>query len=532
MADPKKPKLDAEDSGNQQSNIGLLGYGYGGFGGYGLGSFLGGSLGDYVGSYGASSIGGSAGGIYPYGIGQPGAALVGAGTFEGTNKYSGGGWGLGRGGAVSTGGDGVPSISVPALDFALCDIMMCHPTIVLAAITVMVPVLAAERTVEATEGAPKGAKEAVEKHVLPKIGRAVFECLRGLVYGNKSFEKVWELKDGLYTYKKIKPLLPELTGLNVDAKTGEFSGVKSYAQGATGELIPPTRSMVFTWDQHGSDVRGRPILKNCVRTHSNWLNCEDNLARLGAKVSSIIPVVKYPGGDDIDLNGNKVSAYNTAVAVAQGMASGRPVVVQNLAKAQIEDLRMVGDLAKASLWEIDTINMGEAGSSINALLAQLQYYDKLLVRAWCQPERSMLEAITGGSRADSQSHGDIGTSVCDFIHGLIVECLSASLIDDFMRVNYGPETVGKVWLKAQAIADELKAFFADLVKAMCGPKTINEFLKRINIDGLLSYVKLPREEGTDGPWEPEPEQPPAPSQPAKMNGNGRMAKAASGKDEN
>jgi hypothetical protein len=462
-------------------------------------------------------VGGSGFAGYPgYGY-QPVAALVGAGTFEGTNKYA---TPLVGGGVAAYGL--LPGVRPWAGTYGTYRIMSAHPTIFLAAIALMAPILSADWTVEEVKprrprpgrgvtrrkAAPSDAKEAAEELLLPMRQRLVWECLRGLVFGHKSFEKVWELRDGFITYRKVKPLLPELTTILV-GPNGDYAGVtesiadtSSSADGGDRRTgIPPLYAWTYTYDLDGSNYYGRPLMENCRRAWSNWLNVEDNLAALGRKVASIIPVVKYPAGEGIDANGAKVSNHQTAVTIAGGLASGRPVVVENLSQAQVDDLRHVAELAKASLWTIDTVDMGNPGPTLEALLEQLTILDKHLVRGWAQPERSLLEARHGGSRADSDQAGDVGLSVCDLISADVADSACRGLLDDWTEANYGPAARGTLRLRASPIVDELRGMAREIVTALASnPITLPDLRKRIDLDPLLSHLKVPRSEFS-GPWE-------------------------------
>lgn len=499
--------LTKEQTGKQETTILLPGMG--GLGNLGLGGGVFGTT--YAGSPNAGYTGSGwvGGGVNPF-I-SPLAALVGTGTLEGTNKYDSsllaGGLAAGR-----LAGFGQPFPGT----YATYRIMAGFPTIVMAAAAMMMKVMGPPWSYRAKDGAPAGSKEFIEGEIEPLRHEGTWECLKSAIFGWRAFEKVYIGKTAGLGLKKLKPLLPELTTIAGDL------GLRNDK-----EELPPEKVFIYTHDRDCDNYYGRSRMENCRRTWSNYLNAEDNIARLAKKASSIIPHIGYPPGQGIDTDGKQQTNYQIALMAGFGMASGHPVVYPNLSSLQIDDIKDFPELAKASLWSYDTIDMGDPGPAIHGLLELLQYYDKLVVRGWLQPERSLLEAQKGGSRADSQSASDIGTSDASFFLFKIVTAFNQSVIDDLMALNYGEKSRGMVYAEAAPMVDEDKDVDQVILAGIAGNLPLMaKLLSEMDMVAWLKRRGIPVRKGAnpdDAGWEdavpaqPDPNKPPQPDQKPDAN---------------
>jgi hypothetical protein len=421
-------------------------------------------------------------------------ALYGSGAVDGRNPYA--PPGLLPITAGPTMGGMLPGYSKPwPGTYATYRVMAAHPTIVLAAAAVILPVLAAEWQVTADKKkAPAGAEEFISDLLIPQRGRIVSECLRSLTFGSYAAEIVHTIKDGFWTVAKFKWLLPELNEYLVD-EHGNLAGIRNGTV-----VVPAAKSFVHVCDREGDYYYGRSRMENCRRTWANWLAVDDNLYRLGVKVASIIPRVGYPPGEGLDEAGKKINNAEGARRVAYGMTEGRPVTFPNLSNLSLDDLKDLPNAAKLSLWSIDTIDMGNTGPAQSALIEQLKYMDMLIVRAWGQPERSVLEATRSGSRADSESHGDLATAGAEAVHESIVDSINRQVVDPLIRANFGEEAVGTVRLEAVPMVDERQDIDRAILDGMAAnPTAFIEALRHTDMDALMDRLGAPRNEDA-GEW--------------------------------
>jgi hypothetical protein len=428
------------------------------------------------------------------GTGSLFAAVQGSGTYEGTNRYS---PPMSCPGGIASFAGMMPGYDRPwPGTYATYRVMNAHPTLVIAMAATFCPVKAGEWFVEADKGVPDEARRYVSDLLMPMRTRIVSEMLWSLAFGWRGFERVKVMRKGYWTLGRLKPLLPELTEVEVDPN-GHLAGLRNGGVTLTRDQI-----VVYTNDQDGDYYYGRSRHENCRRVWSNWLCDDDNLHRLATKAASVIPYVGYPPGTGKDKDGKDQSNFDTAAEIARGMSAGRAVVFPNLANFTLDDIMsQAPDWAKASLWHHGTIDMGDSGPTLMALLEKHQYDDNLLVRGWCKPERSMLQARHGGSRADSESHGDIGTTDCDMVAADIAECVTQQIVEPELRDNGWEKVVGKIRIKAVPIIDEKKIVDDTILDAVVTNQgAFAELVKRVDMDAWLDRTGLPKSEFT-GPWD-------------------------------
>lgn len=398
-------------------------------------------------------------------------------------------------------------------------IMSAHPTLVLVGSIFAGAVLGAEWSFEATDDAPPDAKDVIQKAIERIRVPLMLDCLRSLAMGWSGFEAIYEVnRQGYLVPSRLKYLLPELTEIQVTDK-GQIAGLKQ----GDGVEIGPGKALVYTNDRDGDYYYGRSRHENCRRAWSNWMVDDDNLGRLGSKASSIIPYIGYPNGVGKDANGADQSNFSMAMGVAQGMASGRPVVYPNLATLDEGDLRNIPELAKASLWSIGTIDMGDAGGAQQALLDVLAYRDKLMARGWMIPERAVFEAQTGGiGSSDAGDHGDTGLSNAEIVSRSIIRFVNEQLIDQLLEWNWGPDRRGTVYAQPSPQDPDKLAFFRQLMQSAVGnPQWIGQILGNINPDAWFDGCGLPKKDDKTIEFDKDVIKPPQPTPGAMPPGKGK-----------
>jgi len=109
------------------------------------------------------------------------------------------------------------------------------------------------------------------------------------------------------------------------------------------------------------------------------------------------------------------------------------------------------------------------------------------------PERSATEAQVAGSRADSESHADIGVAVAEVMLDDILSAVNAGLVNPLLRYNFGPRAVGGVYMTTAGLSTEQKAFTRQVMSAvLVNPANVDLFLKLIDFDALLDQTGLPK----------------------------------------
>jgi len=194
-----------------------------------------------------------------------------------------------------------------------------------------------------------------------------------------------------------------------------------------------------------------------------WCATQKKLETFQSKAAGVLPIVTYPEGDGVDKSGAPEPNWRKADAVLTSLGRAAGIAVPNRLAPWAEDvIRGGGDVKELMAWKVQFL---EAAAGHGAeFIAVLSYDDKLLVRGMLAPERAILEGQYG-TKAEAETHGDVGISVADQTLHEIVSQINDQGVNDVLRTNFGEGQVGKVYLKASPIIDEAKSMIRDIVKA-------------------------------------------------------------------
>lgn len=436
----------------------------------------------------------------------PGAATRGSGAIEGRNPYDYylPGYGAFNGAQPHAGIPGMAGMRWPG-SYATYRIMMTHPTVALTRASVFSPILAGSWTYEAdAEGGDDGKggsadvgrdedpKDFIHRVLDKKRQGLLLDCLRCLDFGFQAFEIVWGRDaNGMIVPESLKPLLPELTEIVVD----ENGNVTSLTNG--GATLNKGEFLLVNYDVEGSNHYGRSRLENVRRAWANYLAIEDQGYLLDKKASGTIPIIYYPSDTVAPTSGDPNASSKSNMAAARAMAHAiqdhKGIVVENFAGlASDMTPEMLASLAGKSDYVIDVKDFGNVGPSQAAILEKLRYYDQMLVRGYLRSERSVIEANTAGSRADSETHtASISDTDCDLVHAHIVDQINRQLVDEMLVQNFGEAARGTVWIAIREIVDERRATMDKLLQAaLSDPMMRGELFERIDMDSLCQWTGI------------------------------------------
>jgi len=418
-------------------------------------------------------------------------ARYGSAVSDGKNDYGSSSQpfgGIGTTGPVNGGFD-----APPAGTYETYRLMALHPTLVLAMAATFCPILSSDWAVEKSEDAPTGASDLIEKTFLPQRVRILKSMLRGLLFGFASMEQVWGVdNDGAIVPVKFKSLLQDLCAIYVDGH-GELVKIQNQ------EIdLEPRDLLIYSHDKEGDNYYGFSRMERCRRWWANHLAVDDTGFKLDNKAAGTVPHVGYPQGTMIDSTGKEVSNFVAAQSLVSSIARGQGVVFPNHSGMMVDDLRMAPELAKQSLWSWGFVDSGNCGPAQSAILEKLAYYDALMVRAWCKPERMLLQATTSGSRADSETHQGLGDSDCEQVHDDILAEVNEQSVDRVLIENYGPKAKGTVKLKATPIVDENRVVDLKILDAVLKDQRVSaELFERIDMKGWAQRTGVKLKEGAD-----------------------------------
>jgi hypothetical protein len=386
-------------------------------------------------------------------------------------------------------------------------------------------------TVEADDDAPAGAKEAVERYLLPHrtvlIGHGAADSLD---YGNACFEVVWTVRDGLTVPAYFKPLHAGGDGTTIwTYPNGQFAGLSTAADKQTGGSNGPTvwgrDCLLFTYDGRPGDLYGRSRMENAREIASKWFEIQNRTGALAKKEAGSVVKASYPPND---LNGGQDSRP-VAIANAGNVASGSgyvvsPSLLHAFTKAQREraDPKDLVRAAELDLWRIENLSMGGNSPAIVALQAYAAYLDVQAARAFHQPERGSMEG-THGTKSEAGVHDDVGTMDCEsWDRNFVQRCINPQYVDEFLAENWGDAARGKVRVKPQPLRDVQESIDTMVIESLFGnAATAGEAYRVFDVPDILARRGIQMRK-TPLPA-PAPVAPPAAATPPPgVNGNGKL----------
>jgi hypothetical protein len=389
---------------------------------------------------------------------------------------------------------GVPGFAPPDPGtFAVYRRISAHPTVALVMKMVTAPIVANTWGWAAKPGVPREWLTFVQDILQPMRSAIVSDALRALAMGFAGFEKVWTLSGDRVTLSKLKPLLPELTQILIDA-TGNFRGFRNQPPGAPPRDIPAAKAFLYTYDGECGNLYGRSRHENVRATYCQATQTAERMAQYQKKVAGVIAQLHYPEGTSRDAAGAERSNDWIAQQILEAVSMGRSVRFPNLF-ASIDDPATAADLAGKSQWVLSQFDLGGTDYS-PGLLNALAYYDKLLFRGWLRPERVGLDT-QHGSRADAEQHSQSSIVDSELIDQDFASAFNAGVVDDVLTLNFGPQAKGAVWVEPSPIADTQTATMtAVLTELLKNTQTAAGVAAKIDLRSLMEDLDVPFAAGT------------------------------------
>ena len=367
--------------------------------------------------------------------------------------------------------------------------MRCCPTIALARIIATAPCRSAKWMVESDDNADEDAVELVQDVADELLGDWLSWGCLALDFGFQAWEQIWA-DDGEYQKpERLKPLCPELTEILVDEAHGNYAGLKQ-----ADLKLPVEKTILYSYDAEPGNLYGRSRHENCRETAwAEWEILRKRLQRYTKRVAGATPIIMYPQGEDVEASGAKRSNFDIGRQIMAALEDCDGVLMPNMLmnNANIADiLRNGGDPSKLRTWFIDFI---EAKDSHGAEFKELMtYHDQLMMRGWLVPERAATEAQSSGSRADSESHGDIASAVGQSVLDDMLSTWNKQLVNRILAVNFGRASAGTVRVVRVPLTAAQKKFYQDMCsKVLQQPSNIDILLKAVNMPALLKQADLP-----------------------------------------
>lgn len=407
-------------------------------------------------------------------------------------------------------------------NYQLYEEMSRCPTLAFVRSTVVSPLRQLSYTVESEDGVPEDFGPRLDRMLRDVFPTFVDKCSLSLDYGWLGGEKVWEKSATEWRVVDLLDLPPSRCGVVVD-KFGRFSGLEyrqhdksrstllsmSDDEGEKAKRIPRVNSFIMTHQMRFGNYYGLSRYENCLSpnpafpgAYDLWLRAMQNAAGAVRKAGGSVVIVYYPKGKVRDRNGSYLTNYQQAVTIAQAVSEGRPVVVENLSGVELPELISNPNLAKSGMWAIETKDLGQSANAISGVIEAALHADKFLCRSFYRPERAVLEAAIGGSRADSETHGDVAMLDSEAFMAEMMEAINRHLVEDLVRLNFGNEYVGKLRLQPVPIVSHKTARAWETYRLLMQNVDMarQDALPRTDVNAVMDAAGVPKT--TDGPVEP------------------------------
>lgn len=367
--------------------------------------------------------------------------------------------------------------------------MRRHPTIALARQLAVAPLLAAEWSIEEKEGAPPDAKAFIQKQIEPLrihlLRTSLFGCCD---FGFSPYEKVFKVgeQSGLIEIKKVKPLLQDITKVIVDKANGSFLGLKQ--EDITLEL---PQALLVNIDVEGTYWYGEPTMKAADLPFEWWNICNNANVRYDKKIAGAHWIIHYPPGNSV-LNGTKIANDKVAQSLLTALESSGSIAVPRKVEEFVDDLNK-----EAKAWEIELLSAYPTSNV--AFVERLKYLDALMARALGMPERAILEGQFG-TKAEAEAHADFAITNMELRHKIIVQQYNWHLVNQLLRVNYGPEAENTVLIAVAPLTDlTLQYLRATYTKFLDNQEGFGQEFDNVDTEAMRDKLGIPSKKPEDVP---------------------------------
>jgi hypothetical protein len=330
-------------------------------------------------------------------------------------------------------------------------------------------------------------------------------------FGWATCELKWQFSEGQYELAGIKDLLNESTQVLTD-ETGAPVGIRNNVPGPDGtdaayvDIPTPYKGFLYTYDNAGTGgyVYGRSWLENVRDTAwKEWLDCAQQLARLGVKITGMVTIVTSPSGTYAGPPGEdgkptQVSFKSNAEQVIRALSTGAPGVwfpsmslvadVKGTSNT-LEHARILAELASKSLTNVQVLDYGNHGPAINGLIERMKHAEELMFNGGHRSARTGLEA-QHGTKEEAGVHTDTGTMSAtkeDMWFASAVQSIANALLE----LNHGQSAIGKILVKPSSLVDrKVQAAKAMLLAFSNEPNLARELAATVDVNQLINLLGL------------------------------------------
>jgi hypothetical protein len=376
--------------------------------------------------------------------------------------------------------------------------MRKNPVVALARSIVFAPLRLAKWTIEADDDVNDNVVEFIQKQIEYIYPNFIKYILYAYDYGFQTFEKVWgvDVVDGAQriVYKKLKPLNGQITKIVIDKQTGAFLGLRQ-----NDNTLNLDNSFLYTYDGEPGNYYGRSRHEN-IRESAWFLSQELDIKTRNylKKISSIIPILRYPQGLSKDAQGKEESNFKIAQAILQQLGESGGIAMPQKFEKWADSLMQKGmDIEKLSSWQLDFLET--KGQHTTGLVNLMKYYDANILRGWLVPERAAIEGQFG-TKAEAAEHANLIVANAEYDYKDMVLNANWHLINPLLRYNFGEDLENKVRMVQASSDEDEKNFLRGIIEKVLTSNT-TMFQTWVDINALFDVTGIPKASETLEPVE-------------------------------
>lgn len=366
------------------------------------------------------------------------------------------------------------------------------PTATLALSIIKSPILDNSCTYVCDDSVPKEVRKKVTKEVEnafePLLTDLVRNCLESVELGFQPFEVIWDTEEGKFIPVSFKPLLQESTQFLVNSK-GQIRGLENVDSDKRKVRLYDFKGWWYTFNEKVSNPYGCPRTENVRVDYCNRREVSAKFAKYLKKISGIITQLHYPDGTSTDASGASYPNDLLAQRLLEAVARGESVRFPN-GYASVENQELAYKLAGKSQWVLSLLETDGANLA-DGFVNSLSYYDKLIFRGMCRPEREGMES-QGGTKSDVQEHSATGLQDSAIICNDIYKRINVGPVNMFLELNYGTKYKNKIKIVPAPLNKDMSGRKFDMLKNMLANPLFGPGLaEKIDIDSTLEDIKVP-----------------------------------------
>jgi hypothetical protein len=300
-------------------------------------------------------------------------------------------------------------------------------------------------------------------------------------FGWQGYEKVFDLDEQrlLYTIKKLKPLLQDMTTILTEDKNGAFAGLRS---GDIDLSVP--ESLLLNFDVEGTMWEGQSQIELAEKEYDHKQFIVASAQRYDKKMAGSQWVVRYPVGKTPQPDGTEKENHLIANEILDAIEANGLIALP-MARNALTTAENKGQ----NPWSIELMT---ANGAVLQFTERFMYQDKSIARVLGWPERAILEGQFG-TKAEAEAHGDFVITMIEYRHDSIVELVNWHVVNQLIRINWGEQYENAVWIKATKINDSAKAFLRQLYwKVLENADGFIAEMDKIDLESIAQSLGVPR----------------------------------------